>query len=73
MPVELPDLTLNAVLGQVVALHDATHQGGLTGAVRKQRVLPEILGWLWDTAVGPVLDALAPRWIRNCRGFGGCR
>lgn len=54
--VALPALTSNAVLSQAIALLEVTHSVGLAGALRKQRILPAILSWLWDAAIGPILD-----------------
>lgn len=59
--VALPELTSTAVLSQAIALLEATHSDGLAGTLRKHRVLPEILSWLWDTTAGPILDALSSR------------
>lgn len=57
--VPLPSLRFADVLRHVVALREATHDpSGLTGKLRRQRVLTELLGWLWDVAVGPVLDVV---------------
>lgn len=57
--VPLPDLR-NADVGvRVAELTDATAPaGGFAAELRRQRVLTEVLEWLWDTAVGPVLAAL---------------
>jgi hypothetical protein len=59
VPVPLPDLRLIDVVshldGLVRATQDATR---LSGRLRRQRVLTDVLGWLWATAVRPVLDAL---------------
>lgn len=58
--VELPALTRNILARQVddfhQALEDATHAGFSSATAQKK--LTEILEWLWDTAAGPVLDAL---------------
>jgi tetratricopeptide (TPR) repeat protein len=58
--VPLPHLTLADVNSYAAVLRDDA--GVWTGSLRRRRVLPELLGWLWDTVVGPTLDALpAPR------------
>ena len=57
--VPLPELRLADVERWVAELADATTASGTFAAeLRRQRVLGELLGWLWDTAVGPVLAAL---------------
>ncbi|MGX6747264.1 CHAT domain-containing protein [Streptomyces xantholiticus] len=57
--VALPDLTSADVHSHTVGLLEATHDGSrLAGRLRKQRVVPEVLSWLWDTVVGPILGAL---------------
>jgi tetratricopeptide (TPR) repeat protein len=50
----LPDLTVDAVTDQVIAIGEA-----LDSAVGNVPLVP-ILGWLWEHAVGPVLEALGP-------------
>jgi tetratricopeptide (TPR) repeat protein len=57
--VPLPELRLADVEARAAELTQATHDAGsFTGELRRQRVLTELLGWLWDTAVEPVLDAV---------------
>jgi hypothetical protein len=57
--VPLPDLRLADAERWVVELTEATTAAGAFAAeLRRQRVLGELLSWLWDTAVGPVLAAL---------------
>ncbi len=57
--VPLPELRLADVERWVAELADATTASGTFAAeLRRQRVLGELLGRLWDTAVGPVLAAL---------------
>ncbi|QUH06215.1 CHAT domain-containing protein [Saccharopolyspora erythraea] len=57
--VPLPQLAFSDVNTCANALLDATHDTRrLTAALKKRRVLPEILAWLWDTVVAPTLDAL---------------
>ncbi|MBP5898009.1 CHAT domain-containing protein [Streptomyces scabiei] len=59
--VALPDLVLTDAVSYATELVEATHTGSrLAGALRKQRVLPKILGWLWATVVEPVFSALPP-------------
>jgi hypothetical protein len=59
--VPLPDLPMSTVTGQVNAFHEAL-QTAVTGSAGEreaaQRRLSETLGWLWDAAAGPVLEAL---------------
>ena len=58
----LPELRLADAEHYAAELHEATNDPSpLTGELRRQRVLTELLGWLWDTAVAPVLDLVAPR------------
>ena len=60
--VPLPDLRLADVEAWAADLTQATHDAGsFTGELRRQRVLTELLGRLWDTAVEPVLDAVERR------------
>jgi CHAT domain/Tetratricopeptide repeat len=57
--VPLPDLTIDDVLRSAIGLLEATQfAAGLAGRLRRRRVLAEVLAWLWEAAVGPVLDAL---------------
>ncbi|MFJ1969177.1 CHAT domain-containing protein [Streptomyces sp. NPDC087903] len=57
--VPLPDLALPDVDARTTELSRATTDtGSLVGELRRQRILSDLLGWLWDTAVGPVLEAL---------------
>lgn len=57
--VALPGLTSAAARRHAAILLDATSRRGLVGTLRRQRVVPEVLGWLWDTVAEPVLDRLA--------------
>ena len=60
--VPLHELRLADVEARAAELTQATHDAGsFTGELRRQRVLTELLGWLWDTAVEPVLDAVECR------------
>ncbi|MGW0575494.1 CHAT domain-containing protein [Streptomyces sp. NPDC002920] len=62
LPVPLPELRLADVEARAAELTEATHDAGsFTGELRRQRVLTELLGWLWDKTVEPVLDALEDR------------
>jgi CHAT domain-containing protein/tetratricopeptide (TPR) repeat protein len=54
--VPLPDLTLTDVDTHAIALAAATTATGFSAELRRQRVLTDLLAWLWDTTVGPVLD-----------------
>ncbi|MEU6674549.1 CHAT domain-containing protein [Streptomyces sp. NPDC046925] len=59
----LPVLTVAAVTAQAARLHaaaDVGHDRTLDPSARleAQRRVSEILEWLWDAAVGPVLDTL---------------
>ena len=58
----LPGLNQTRLIGQVNAFHRAldtiTSAGSLRDRVHAQETLREVLGWLWDNAAGPVLDAL---------------
>ena len=59
---DLPALTADAVTDHVSAfnqaLHEAVNQPDITGRRKARDTLHGILAWLWDTAAGPVLDAL---------------
>jgi CHAT domain-containing protein len=55
--VPLPELTANEVHTRATALRDVLDQPmGLAASLAKARVVSDLLAWLWDTAVGPVLD-----------------
>ncbi|WP_328611068.1 CHAT domain-containing protein [Amycolatopsis sp. NBC_00345] len=57
--VALPDLTLAEVESRAQELLAANHNGSsLSGALRAKRVLADVLAWLWDAAVAPILDTL---------------
>lgn len=58
--VALPELDRQDVLASVSALLLATHATGMVAQLRSQRILGDILAWLWDTITGPVLDAWPP-------------
>ncbi|MFJ8991266.1 CHAT domain-containing protein [Streptomyces sp. NPDC102279] len=62
LAVPLPELRLADVEARAAELTEATHDASsFTGELRRQRVLTELLGWLWDTTVEPVLEALGNR------------
>ena len=61
--VNLPDLTPVTLTEQIKSFHQALPMATATGAARADRMaaqgtLMDILGWLWDTAAEPVLNAL---------------
>lgn len=65
--VELPRLELKEVEERAIALEMATSASAgsaaddetpVTAALRRQRELQEMLGWLWDVIAAPVLAAL---------------
>lgn len=56
--VRLPDLGGAALHDHVQALIDVNQQSGFAAVLRRQRVIPQLLGWLWDVAVAPILAAL---------------
>jgi tetratricopeptide (TPR) repeat protein len=58
--VSLPDLTPEAVITCILAFHRALadRSGRPADRAAAQKRVRDILAWLWDTAVGPVLDAL---------------
>jgi hypothetical protein len=59
VPVALTELTASDVRDQVINLMGAMRDSRpLAGQIRRQRVIGEVLAWLWDTTVGPVLDQL---------------
>ena len=61
----LPGLTMQAVHAQITAFHQALHSAAhaktATERAAAQRQLSQTLRWLWDTAAGPILDALGYR------------
>ena len=61
--VALPGLTFEALADRVNAFHEALDRAGdpsalLRERIAAQRALRGTLEWLWDSAMGPVLDAL---------------
>ncbi|NKY37231.1 CHAT domain-containing protein [Nocardia speluncae] len=57
VPVRLPDLSRADVEAHAGALLQASYGPVLAGILQRQRVVPEILAWLWDAIVHPVLQA----------------
>jgi hypothetical protein len=61
----LPGLSIQAVHTQITAFHQAldsaAHAETATERAAAQRQLTQTLRWLWDTAAGPILDALGYR------------
>ncbi|MEU2042687.1 CHAT domain-containing protein [Nocardia niwae] len=55
--VRLPQLAHADVTTHARALLEASYDGGLAGILRRQRVISEILAWLWDVIAHPVLQA----------------
>lgn len=53
----LPSLTGDDVNRHAAELLDAAHGTGLAAVLRRQRVLPQILGWLWDSIVDPIVQS----------------
>lgn len=59
--VELPALREDGVRDRAMSLGESTAaDDGLAAQLRRQRVVPEILGWLWEAVAAPVLAALPP-------------
>lgn len=57
--VELPDLRSAALEDRVTALLDAVDsRQSMVQQLRRLRVVPDILHWVWDTIVAPITDAL---------------
>nr|WP_052478041.1 CHAT domain-containing protein [Kibdelosporangium sp. MJ126-NF4]CEL15596.1 hypothetical protein [Kibdelosporangium sp. MJ126-NF4] len=56
--VKLPGLTPDALRASIVSLLVATHGDSLALRRNAPRVLTELLGWLWDHAVAPILEKL---------------
>jgi hypothetical protein len=54
--VALPDL--RGVDNRVKALLDAVSDGSIAGLLRRRRIVPDILAWLWDAVVAPVVQVL---------------
>lgn len=64
--IPLPSLDIDTVRRQVGAFHQALDtavdpRAGSAGRRAAEDVLLEVLGWLWDAAAEPVLDALGYR------------
>lgn len=64
--VPLPDLTPEALVERAVTFFEALDDSadadlGIARRSAAQRTLHEVLGWLWDVAAGPCLDALGHR------------
>ncbi|QIS24559.1 CHAT domain-containing protein [Nocardia terpenica] len=53
--VQLPDLTRSDVDSHARELLTASYGGSVVGILRRQRVVPVVLGWLWDAIVEPIL------------------
>jgi CHAT domain-containing protein len=53
----LPDLVFSDAVAYAIALLTISFDTSLVGTLRRQRVVPTILGWLWDTIVHPILQA----------------
>lgn len=69
MTVALPDL--HGVDNRVKALLDAVSDRSYAGRLRRRRVVPEVLAWLWEAVVDPVVEALPSS--DGPTGCGGCR
>ncbi|NKE58145.1 CHAT domain-containing protein [Lentzea sp. PSKA42] len=55
----LPGLAADDVHSQTRELLDAIDDGSpISGVLRRKRVVPNVLGWLWDAVVEPVLGVL---------------
>ncbi|MEV4095014.1 CHAT domain-containing protein [Streptosporangium saharense] len=60
--IELPGLRLAEVEARVTALLTAVESGfSLAGVLLRRRVVTEVLGWLWDSVVAPVVETLRSR------------
>ncbi|QKV76344.1 CHAT domain-containing protein [Amycolatopsis sp. Hca4] len=73
VPVALPELTAAEVEARADELAGAiADPGAFAGELRRQRVVAELLAWLWEAAVGPVLEVVAaPRvWWLPTGGLG---
>lgn len=57
VPVELDQLALADVRSHAAGLMRAS-TGGWVGSLALQRVVPDVLAWLWETVAEPVLTAL---------------
>ncbi|KAA9379164.1 tetratricopeptide repeat protein [Microbispora cellulosiformans] len=60
---ELPALTPDTVIDQIIAFHQALHtttdlSTSLADRIGAQKAIRDILGWLWNVAAEPVLSAL---------------
>ncbi|MBB5803182.1 tetratricopeptide (TPR) repeat protein [Saccharothrix ecbatanensis] len=59
--IPLPRLAAADVTSWATEMSDAINDPSpLVGELRRQRVVSDLLAWLWDAAVGPVLDVVAP-------------
>ncbi|WP_112267902.1 CHAT domain-containing protein [Lentzea terrae] len=54
----LPGVTPEGVAAQTRLLLDATRTSSISGSLARQRVVPQVLSWLWDQVAAPVLEAL---------------
>jgi len=58
VPVPLQDATFTDVLFHAQALQEAIQDRTPVGSLRRQRVIRDTLGWLWDAVVEPVLKKM---------------
>jgi CHAT domain-containing protein len=57
--VALPDLNLASVEEKVTALLDVVAGAEtMTKTLRRRRVMPEVLAWLWDTIIAPIAGVM---------------
>ncbi|MFC9256232.1 CHAT domain-containing protein [Amycolatopsis thailandensis] len=56
--VRLPGLGGAGLHERVQHLIDVNQRSGFAAVLHQRRVIPEILGWLWEVAVAPILAAL---------------
>lgn len=56
--VRLPDLGGAELHKRVQHLIEVNQQSGFAATLHQRRVIPDIVGWLWDVAVAPILAAL---------------
>nr|WP_052477717.1 CHAT domain-containing protein [Kibdelosporangium sp. MJ126-NF4]CEL13498.1 hypothetical protein [Kibdelosporangium sp. MJ126-NF4]CTQ99183.1 hypothetical protein [Kibdelosporangium sp. MJ126-NF4] len=54
----LPGVTPQAVEARTKLLLDATRTSSISGSLARQRVVPQVLAWLWERVAAPVLEAL---------------
>lgn len=58
--VPLPDVEVDEIVSRALEFQTAIHDSSPLGILRRQRVMRETLGWLWDTVVEHILKKMPP-------------